>query len=319
MPRKTAVPTSANPEATSIFSSNVAPGANSVTISRPSEANSTVPAVDGSTNRLRESICMSRPATLIDIPERMIASVRGTLLTISSIASCCCSPASNRSSGPRSPTPTNRLTTARTRTPKPASKRAGPCRGARRAAICVARDSDGESRVSVKSRSDFRDHLGHGVQPTVDDVPTRRVQIHHLVLLPCRRVVHEFVVEYFPGSGAVLLVDCGVPVDHEQPVGVLLADVLERHGFAVGVRIDVLVGRLHPEDIVNHPEPRPRPVCTDLAPRGQHGQGRTRVGGVRSGLRDRLVEVAQFVVDLVRFIEDTAERAGLFLETAQEL
>ena len=45
----------------------------SVTIRIPRLADSTVPAVDGETNRLRASICMIMPVILVEAPTRMIA------------------------------------------------------------------------------------------------------------------------------------------------------------------------------------------------------------------------------------------------------
>ncbi len=80
MRRKRAVPARAVTDATNILPKTGVSGANRITNRMPRLADSTVPAVDGSTKRLRVSICMIMPATAIDMPARMIASVRGMRL-----------------------------------------------------------------------------------------------------------------------------------------------------------------------------------------------------------------------------------------------
>lgn len=49
----------------------------------PSIADSMVPAVAGSTNLLRDNICIMSPHTAIELPDRTKAIVRGILLTTS--------------------------------------------------------------------------------------------------------------------------------------------------------------------------------------------------------------------------------------------
>mgnify|MGYP002651954964 CR=1 FL=1 len=76
-PLTTNAATSANSAATAIFTISGAPGASRVTVTRPSPAASVVPTVEGSTKRLRTSICMMRPAIPRDAPVRTSATVRG--------------------------------------------------------------------------------------------------------------------------------------------------------------------------------------------------------------------------------------------------
>ena len=76
--RNSAVPARANTIATSIFTTIGAPGAKIATTTRPNPADSTVPAVEGSTKRLRVSSCMSSPATARDAPASAAAAVRGS-------------------------------------------------------------------------------------------------------------------------------------------------------------------------------------------------------------------------------------------------
>ena len=75
--RNSAVPPSANTIAASILTTIGAPGMTIAISTRPSPADSTVPAVDGSTKRLRVSSCISRPAMASDAPASAAAAVRG--------------------------------------------------------------------------------------------------------------------------------------------------------------------------------------------------------------------------------------------------
>ena len=75
--RNSAVPASAKTIAASILTTIGAPGARIATITRPRPADSTVPAVEGSTKRLRVSNCMSRPAIASEAPANAAAAVRG--------------------------------------------------------------------------------------------------------------------------------------------------------------------------------------------------------------------------------------------------
>ena len=77
------MPASAATVPTSIFTPIGAPGIQIVAASTPRLANSVVPAVDGSTNRLRTSSCMTRPDTAIAEPARRRAAVRGPRLVSS--------------------------------------------------------------------------------------------------------------------------------------------------------------------------------------------------------------------------------------------
>ncbi|MNV67364.1 hypothetical protein D3C71_1601650 [compost metagenome] len=74
------MPSSAITAATPILAQTDQSGAHSAIISMPRVADSTVPTVDGSTKWLRASICISSPATAIDEPASISASVRGTRL-----------------------------------------------------------------------------------------------------------------------------------------------------------------------------------------------------------------------------------------------
>src|SRR5690606_31883127 len=89
------------------------PGAKSVTTRNPSAADSLVPAVEGSTKRLRTTICITSPAMAMAAPASTSASVRGTrLATKISIARGSALPESS-AKGETSLTPMKRLTTAR--------------------------------------------------------------------------------------------------------------------------------------------------------------------------------------------------------------
>jgi hypothetical protein len=123
MRRNKAVPASAKAAATSIFTRGGTPGATSVTTRRPRLADSTVPAVDGSTNRFWVSICMIMPATAMPVPERMIATVRGMRETSSTCMAFSPGCEDRSDDSDRSPAPIRRLTKARVMTASRASRR----------------------------------------------------------------------------------------------------------------------------------------------------------------------------------------------------
>ncbi|MNL40415.1 hypothetical protein D3C87_1627600 [compost metagenome] len=83
-----------------------------MTVSRPRPADSVVPAVEGSTKRLRTSICMMRPAIAIELPASMSASVRGMRLTRSTRSASALVSGAKSVASETLLTPTNRLTIA---------------------------------------------------------------------------------------------------------------------------------------------------------------------------------------------------------------
>lgn len=95
----------------------VAFGCKRVMIKIPRLADSTVPAVEGETNRLRDSICMIMPAMLVDVSTRTIAIVRGMRLTNNTIDECTSALPFTRSLNENEYTPITRLMDARMRTP----------------------------------------------------------------------------------------------------------------------------------------------------------------------------------------------------------
>lgn len=113
--RKSAVPASAKTAATSILPKIGVSGASRVTVSRPRPADLVVPAVEGSTKRLRTSICMMSPAIAIELPASISASVRGMRLTSSTRSASALVSGEKSVASETLLTPTNRLAMASTR------------------------------------------------------------------------------------------------------------------------------------------------------------------------------------------------------------
>lgn len=72
------VPPIANNVATSILIITEADGLKTITNNKPRLADCVVPAIEGSTKRFCVSICIISPETLMALPARTNASVRGT-------------------------------------------------------------------------------------------------------------------------------------------------------------------------------------------------------------------------------------------------
>ena len=107
-----------------IFTGIEALGNNKTTIKRPSAAPCPVPAVIGSTNRLRTSICMIIPQTAKAAPAISVAKVLGKRLSSISPKAA---PSWKISLGRSEITPTNKEMAARTKVPA-ARKSAAECR-----------------------------------------------------------------------------------------------------------------------------------------------------------------------------------------------
>ncbi|KAG1252685.1 hypothetical protein G6F65_017808 [Rhizopus arrhizus] len=287
----------------------------------PSVADSTVPAVVGSTKRLRTSICMIRPATASDMPASSKATVRGTRLTIRKRqARSASSPTPHSAASDSCPAPrltlaahsTTSSTNTAARPPQPLTFRrqftGGPC-------------SQHPCRLlSLRQRrGDLVHVLLHGSQSgAAQQIPVEAVQVHHALVLPSLGRAHQIVVQHALGRYA-FAADRGVAINHEQPVRIGLGDEFERDGLAVIGHVQAHDGGLHAECIMDHAKARTRTVGTHLATRRQHDERGAGVGRLAVQRRNRRAQRVQLFLGLRLLAVDGRQRLGVARHAADQV
>ena len=186
-----AVPARAKITAIVILRNTEAPANQTVAMTSPRLAASTVPAVVGATNRLRTRLCMISPTTPMAEPESRIAASRGTLLTTNS--NILDDSARRRSEMPMSLTPMNRdqADTAVRDGQGQAQESGIPKAPCRRPRASMRR----HRHALLQTRLNVFDNLEKGGKGGPCDVPVERVHIDYPSVLPRRRLRHQLVVQ----------------------------------------------------------------------------------------------------------------------------